>query len=70
MNEPTGTLRERMAREQAHAGQRDPASVRRNTLLRMSGWPAKDAPLPSDPCTDARCETCNPAPRNGALSEG
>lgn len=58
MNEPIGTLRERMAREAAHRGW-DPAAVRRNTLLRMSGWPQRDAPLPSDPCREPTCAACN-----------
>ena len=58
MNEPVGSLRDRMARESAHAGRMDPAAVRRNVSLRVSGWPAKDAPLLSDPCRDPACPVC------------
>ena len=59
--EPTGTLRERMAREDAHRGRYSPTVIREHTLRRMSGWPASRAPLPSDPCRDPECATCHPA---------
>lgn len=62
MNESNVPLRVRLAREAAHRGW-DPAAVRTNTLRRMSGWPAKDAPLPSDPCRDPQCAACSSEPK-------